>query len=596
MPKHYSRFSQIVWSHLRGVRREIFLATLGTVGFTLSALLAPWPLKLIFDQILLDKPLPAPLAFMQDVLHGGSIPALIGLSLFIVMLALLRGMFSYYQLYLTSRIGHKMVYTLRGELFDHLQRLSLSFHNRARSGELLNKITGDTNTVKDVYAESALVFATHVLTIAGMFTIMFALNWKLSLIVLLSFPALGLAVYYVCRNVSASARRQRRNESKLASRVVERLAAVTLVQAYGRENYERQRFDTENAQSMEESIRAARMEAAAARIVDVISALGTGIVVLFGCLQVFRDAMTPGDVLVFASYITNIYKPMRTMARLSVKYSKAAVSAERISEILEIEPEIQDAPDAVEAVGLKGHIIFDNVSFGYENGKPVLQNVSFAIAPGQRVALVGASGAGKSTIANLIIRLYDPLEGAVLIDGRDVKCYRRESLRREIGVVLQDALLFGTTIRENIAYGKPDATPEEIEDAARRVYAHDFITALPDGYDTLLGERGCTLSGGQRQRICLARAIIKRSAILIMDEPTSAVDPESEALIRSAVGRLQQGKTILLIAHRFSTIQDCDQILVLKAGRIVERGSHLELVRRKGHYYELFRLQEKQSA
>jgi ABC-type multidrug transport system fused ATPase/permease subunit len=285
-----------------------------------------------------------------------------------------------------------------------------------------------------------------------------------------------------------------------------------------------------------------------------------------------------------------MYKPVKTMARLSARMSKATASAERINEILEIEPEIRDAPDAIEARELRGEIVFEHVSFGYEPDKPILNDVSFRIPAGMRVALVGSSGAGKSTLANLILRLYDSTAGTVLIDGTDVRRYQRESLRREIGVVLQDTLLFGTSIRENICYGKPDATEEEMIAAAREVHAHDFISKLPNGYDEVLGEGGATISGGQRQRLCLARALVKQPSILIMDEPTSAVDAESEGLIRAAVRRVQAGKTMLLIAHQLYSVQDADFILVLKGGRIVEQGTHAELTARGGYYCELFGL------
>jgi ABC-type multidrug transport system fused ATPase/permease subunit len=592
--KKRTRFNQIVLAYLRKVRKQLLFGVICIFGTTAMALVAPWPIKFIFDHILLDKPAPAWIGPLAQHLHGGSLFALVALSVSLVLIALLTGIFSYYQQFITSRLGYQVVYTLRGELFEHLQRLSLSFHNRSRTGELMTKITNDTNLLKDVYAEYLLTFATHSLTVVAMFTVLLMMEWKLGMVVLLSFPVLFLLLFFILRRVKKSARKQRSNEGKLASRVGEMLTAVSLVQAFGRERYERERFDEESAQSMEESIRTARMEAAATRLVEIVTAVGAAIVVVFGGLQVMRGRMTPGDLLVFTAYVTNMYKPVKNMARLSARMSKASASAERINEILEIEPEIKDAPDAVEARELKGSITFENVSFGYDGGSHILKDVSFSIPAGQRVALVGASGAGKSTIANLIIRLYDATEGRVLVDGVDVRQYRRESLRHQIGVVLQDTILFGTTIRENIAYGKPEASDEEIAEAAREVYASDFIESLPEGYEEILGEGGGTISGGQRQRICLARALIKRPGILIMDEPTSAVDAESEALIREAVRR--QGKTTLLIAHQLYSVQDADHILVLKDGRIVERGTHDELVRLSGYYCELFRVGQEAAA
>jgi ATP-binding cassette, subfamily B, bacterial len=590
--KSRSRFSKIVLGHLRRVRKDIFFASFCILGSTLTTLIIPWPMKLIFDNVLSDKAWPELLKPIQYLFTGsGNTQTLLILCGSMIAIALVRGFFAYYQLFLTSRIGYLLVYTLRGELFNHLQRLSLSFHHKTRTGELISKLTSDTNTLKDVFADSALTFTTHILTVTGMLGIMFYLNVKLGLIVLLSFPVLFISIHYIYSKVKYSARNQRHNEGRLASRVAEILGAVPLIQAYGTEDYERERFEADSSRSMKESIRTSRMEAAATRLVEIISAFGTAIVVMFGCLQAIDGKMTPGDVLVFASYMSQIYQPIRQITRLSTRFSRATVSIERINGILETEPDIQDDPNAISINQIHGDIAFDNVTFAYVDGKKILDNVSFRIKPGERVALVGASGAGKSTIANLIIRLYDPQKGAVLIDRQNIKQYQRTSLRQEIGVVLQDPVLFGTSIKENIAYGRPDATQEEIEQAAKQVHAHDFIMALPDGYDTLMAESGNTLSGGQRQRISLARALIRQASILIMDEPTSAVDAQSQALIRDAMTRLQQGRTILLIAHQFHTIRDFDRILVLKNGKIVEDGSHNNLMQLGGYYHELYKLQ-----
>jgi ATP-binding cassette, subfamily B, bacterial len=345
----------------------------------------------------------------------------------------------------------------------------------------------------------------------------------------------------------------------------------------------------ESAQNLEEGIRISHTTAAVAKSIALVSAAGTAATVLVGAWQVSKGTMTPGELLIFTAYLNTLYKPIRDLGRMSVKFSRAMVSANRIGEILAVEPEIHDAADALEAASLEGDIVFDGVSFGYERARNVLDNVSFHIRPGQRVALVGASGAGKSTIINLLLRLYEPRAGSIWIDGVNVAQYRRESLRREIGIVLQDTVLFGASVRDNITYGKPDASAQEVERASRDADAHEFIMLLPNGYDTVLGERGGTLSGGQRQRICLARAIVKRPSVLVLDEPTSAVDPVSASLIARAVRRLQAGKTTLVIAHQLRDMQQFDQILVLKHGRIVEAGRHQQLLEAKGHYFELAR-------
>ena len=585
------RFRRLLLKQMRKMWPQLTLAALSMLGFTIADLLTPWPLKIFFDHILLAKPLPASLLWLDGVLRQGKTFAVVVVSSAIIVFALVRGLFAYAQLFLTSRVGYTIAYAIRRKLFTHLQKLSLSYHTRARSGELLTRVTTDTDNLKDVFADSALAFAGQALTIIGMFAIMFALNWKLTLVVLATFPVLCYSLYYLFGQVKVSARKQRTREGQVAARISESMAAISLVQAFGRERYEREQFVAESTETLTESIRTARLEAASARWVELISAVGIFTVVLFGSLQALDGALLPGDVLIFVTYVTGMYKPIRNLAKLATKFSKAMVSADRIREILDVEPEIKDAPNALLAPPLRGEIAFERVRFGYEDGNPILRDVSFTVRPGQQVALVGASGAGKSTITSLLLRFYDPQTGAVRVDGVDLRAYQRESFRRQIGVVLQDSILFGTTIRENITYGKPGATDAEIEEAARQAHAHEFISALPDGYDTIIGEGGSTLSGGQRQRISLARAVIKRPSILILDEPTAAVDAESANLIMETVGRLQQGKTTLVIAHHFAALERFDQILVMKHGEVVERGTHAELLARRGYYHDLYRLQ-----
>ena len=580
-------FRSIIREHLFGAKWSLIAAGASMLGFTLTELIAPWPLKIIFDHILLGSPVPATFQGLNWLLAQGKTTAVIALSLTIVLIAAIRGAFLYAHAFVTSRTGHELVYRLRGELFAHLQQLSLSFHARTRTGELLTKVVSDTAALKDVFAESAINFTSHLLTVSAMFVVMFALNWRLALVALASFPVVCYALMTLYRRIKFSTRSQRAREGAVASRIHDALTALHLVRAFARERHEQERFDLESAHLLEEGVRSARLEAAASRAIEIISAAGLCSVVLVGAMQVIAGRMLPGELLIFTAYLNSMYKPLRVLARISTQYSKAMASAERITEIFSIEPETKDDHQGLRVDRLRGQIVFDNVSFDYGDGKGVLRGVSFAVEAGQRVALVGASGAGKSTIASLLLRFYEPQSGEISIDGLKLRQYERESLRGQIGVVLQDSILFGASVRENIAYGKPQATDAEIEAAARQAHAHEFIAELPDGYETILGERGSTLSGGQRQRLCLARALLKRPSILLLDEPTSAVDAESSALIQQTVRRSLAGKTILLISHQFAGIETFDQILVLKNGEIVERGTHAQLLARRGYYCDL---------
>ncbi|PYP57267.1 MAG: hypothetical protein DMD44_10345 [Gemmatimonadetes bacterium] len=583
-----SRFRQLFLGNLREVKGRLLFAGLCTLGATAAELLKPWPLKIILDHVILDKPVPRTLRALHGLLAEGKVPLLLEAAAGIVVIALAGGLFSYFQIFITSSIGYKMVYALRRELFTHLQTLSLAFHNRARSGDLLTKIAGDTNTLKDVFADSILKFSSYVLTVVGMLAIMAAIDWKIGLIALATLPFLGYSLLHLYRKTKLSVKTQKKQEGKVASRMSEVLQAVPLVQAFARERYEAEQFDAVTEQTVRESIRVARLEAAATRSSEIITALGTAAAVLFGAFQVLKGRMLPGELVLVVGYLTNMYKPIRQLAKLSTDFSKAMAAAERVSEVLDIEPEITDRPDAVPATGLKGEIEFRDVSFDYGDGKDVLRNVSFSVSPGQRLALVGVSGAGKSTIVSLILRLYEPQRGAILIDGRDIRQYKRASLRRHIGIVLQQSLLFGATIRENIAYGKPKATPEQIEAAARAANAEEFIRELEHGYDTVIGERGATLSGGQRQRIAIARALIRDAPVLILDEPMTGLDGESEAKVREALDRLMAGKTCIVITHDLQSVADADQVLVLDGGGIVDRGTHAELAARSGRYRQLY--------
>lgn len=569
-----SRFKHIIRSELSAHKWTMTVAAISLLGATAMELLAPWPIKLVIDYVLLSQPLPDSMRWLAPLFAQGALTALIIISCSIAVIALLSGGFAYLQTYLSAKVGYRLVYALRRELFAHLQQLSLSFHHHTRSGDLLNKVAADTNLIRDVFSDWAIHFGAQLLTLIGVLAIMLWMNWQLALVVLATLPLLFGVLYYLSRKIRQSARAQRKQEGLVVNRLNEALSSIALVQAFGREEYEVARFTEESTQSLEAGLRNARAAASVSKAIGLVTALGMAGTVFVGAWFAMQGRMSPGDLLVFVAYVKGLYKPVKDIGKIWAKYSRARVSAERVSDVLAIEPDIRESSDAIEARQLRGDIILDHVSFGYDGQKPVLQDVSLHIRPGERVALIGSSGAGKSTLVSLLLRLYDPQQGSVRIDGRELSAYTRESLRREIGIVLQDTVLFGASIRENIAYGKPDATSEEVEWAARLAHAHEFITQIEDDYDALVGERGCTLSGGQRQRICLARALIKQPSILLLDEPTSAVDPESAALVDSALSELHRGKTILVIGHQFSSFSNFDRVLMLSKGKLIELDEH----------------------
>lgn len=566
-----TKFRNIITRNLAAEKWNFVVAIACTLVVSVADLLRPWPLKLIVDNILLGKTLPPSLRSFEGFFNNQKVWTTVAVASVLIVLSAVKGFSVYAQTSITSRIGYRIAHALRRELFSHLQRLSLAFHKRSRSGELLTKVTSDTNSVRDAFSEFALTLVTETLTLIGMIVVMFAMNVELSLVVLSTFPILTIISVYRFRRIRDSARKVRKAEGNLAARVSETLHAIALVKALGRERYETERFESESSETLNESIRTARLEAASSRAADIVNAIGTFAVLVFGSLQALRGHITPGSLLVFVAYMNSLYVPIRTLAKLSAKLSRAFVSAGRISETLGIEPERDDSPGAIEATAIRGDISFRNVNFEYGAGKPVLRNISFDIAKGQKVALLGRSGAGKSTIISLLLRLYEIEDGAILIDEINVKDYKRESLRQQIAIVMQDSVMFGASVRENIAYGKVDATTDEIIRAAKAANAHEFISQLEDGYDTVIGERGGTLSGGQRQRIAIARAFVRSAPILVLDEPMTGLDVESEAAVRDALNRLMRDKTCLAITHDRTSAATADRVLLLEDSRIVEQ-------------------------
>ncbi|HYO48274.1 MAG TPA: ATP-binding cassette domain-containing protein, partial [Chloroflexia bacterium] len=443
---------------------------------------------------------------------------------------------------------------------------------------LVVRVISDVSQLKDVAITALLPLFAHGLILLGMVGLMLWLNWQLTLLALVTVPFFWLSTLRLSKRIQDAARKQRKREGAMAATASESLGAIKIVQALSLENILSASFFSQNKESLKQDAKASKLSASLERTVDVLIAISTGLVLWYGATLVMNKSLTPGDLLVFLTYLKNAFKPVRDFAKYTGRLAKATAAGERVLDLLDREPDVRDLPYAIPAPALRGAIAFENVSFEYEPGRPVLRDINLNIEPGRCVALVGPSGNGKSTLVGMILRLYDPCMGAVKIDGRDIREYTLDSLRSQVGVVMQDTVLFAASARDNIAYGAPDATDEEIIAAARLANAHDFIEALPEGYDTVLGERGSTLSNGQRQRISIARAAIRRAPILILDEPTTGLDEENERAVMEALQRLMVGRTTFLITHKLAHAQLADTVMVLENGRIVEQGPYGELL------------------
>lgn len=572
--------------------KQLTLAGIAVVGETAADLAQPWPLKIVLDYVLQSKRMPNWLAKLVHALAGQNPLSILYFAIAAVaIIALVGATSTYSEKYLTTSVGNWVAHDMRRTLYHHIHRLSLSQHDEARTGDLISRVTSDIESIQDFVTSALLGIAVDVLTLAGMIGVMFYLNWRFTLIALSVAPPLFVVVYVYTRKIKKAARDVRKKESELVSTVQEVLSSIRVVQAFTREKYEQKRFETTSLENVEMSLRARSIKARLSPFVDIVVAVGTCLVLWYGARLVLSGQMLSGSLVVFVLYLGNMYKPMRDLSKMTDTISKAVVGYERTREVLETESKIKDSPNAKKAPRFKGSIEFDSVSFSYSQDVPVLENVSFKIEPNQVVAFVGPTGAGKSTIISLIARFYDPTSGVVKIDGTDIRNYKLHSLRKQMSFVLQDTLLFRAPLWQNIAYGRPEASRAEIMKAAELANAKEFIDRLPDGYDTLVGERGVTLSGGQRQRIAIARAVLRDSPILLLDEPTSALDASSEQLVVDALSRLMEGKTTIVIAHHLATIQKSDVIFVIKDCSIVEQGIHDELIKQGGVYSELYGLQ-----
>ncbi len=556
-------------------------------------LAAPWPLKVVLDSVVGDHPLPGWLhGLLQPILGGEGKMHIAGLAaIMVIAIALVAAVATYIANYLTETVGQRIGNDLRTRAYHHLQQLSLNYFDTHRVGPILSTLTDDVDTIQGFASASTLGIATDLLTIVGMLSLMLWLQWDFTLVALAVAPLLLLFVSRIRKAVKAATHEVRRRESDIVAVAEEGLQSIRVVKAFDREELQERQLALAGQQAVDAALNARRVKSVVSPIVSVVVAACTALVLWRGSALILAGAMTVGTLTVFISYLASFFKPVQDLAKLTNTIAMASVGVDRVNALLTAETTVDEKPDAVDPPRIKGAISFERVAFSYDVETPVLRDVTFQVEPGQLVGVVGHTGSGKSSLVSLIPRFYDPSVGTVRIDGLDLRDYQLHGLRRQIAYVLQDTVLFRGTIRDNIAFGRPEAEHDEIVEVAKLANAHEFISEMPQGYDSPVGERGLTLSGGQRQRIGIARALIRDSPILILDEPTAALDAESERLVMSALQRLMSNRTVITIAHRLSTIRDADKIVVLEEGRVVEEGTHNQLLTAGGRYADLHRIQ-----
>lgn len=573
---------------IRPHKLTLTAALLAAICQSIVALLGPWPLKIVFDNVLGHHKLPA---WIVSVTGPDKLAILNFAALAVLAIAAAAALCSYAQKHFTTTAAQWVTHDLRRTLYFHIQRLSISYHDRKRTGDLISRITSDIDSIQSFITSGMLTAVVQTMTLLGMVAVMLYINWRFTLIALSVAPLLFAVVFHYTRMIKELSRDVRKQEGVVASMVEEALTSIRVVKAFAREDYEQRRLERQSLETVDAALKARTAKAKLAPLVEIIVAAGTGLVLWYGGRMALSGDLSAGSLIVFISYLSRMYKPMQELSKMTDTYSKAAVGYERVMEVLETRNEVKDPPRARTAPRFKGAIEFRNVHFSYEQDRPVLKNLSFKIEPGQVAAIVGPTGSGKTTILALLSRFYDPGSGQVLIDGRDIKSLKQRSVRNQISIVLQETLLFHGPIWENISYGKPEAKRAEILKAAELANVHEFVEKMPEGYDTVVGERGVTLSGGQRQRVAIARAIIRNTPILLLDEPSSGLDAASEQLVFEALDRLMEGRTAVVVAHRLSTIRRADIIFVVEDGQIVETGTHDELAASDGLYSKLCAIQ-----
>ncbi len=563
---------------LKYVRPYMFRVVVAVICIIMAAaanLYVPWIIKDVIDDVLTAKDMA-----MLNIIAGG-----------IIAVFLLRGIFFYGQTYLMAFVGQRVIIDIREALYRHLQRLSLSYFETRRTGAIMSYITNDVAALQAALVESVIEMLTESVVLVGSMAAMFFIHWKLSLLTFITLPLVFQAINVFGKKLRRAGAVMQERAADITSVLQETVLAVRVIKSFVREDYEIERFGRENYHNFRAQMKSAQLMATLTPLIEFLAAIGVTVIIWYGGHEVIGGNLTTGALMAFLIYVVNLSNPIKRLSRVYGNIQKALAAAERVFEVLDTEPDIQDKPDAADLPSINGEVAFHNVSFEYKPGEPALVEVSLTARPGQVVAIVGPSGAGKTTIANLIPRFYDPSAGYIAIDGIDIKAVTLASLRRQIGIVPQETMLFNGTVYENILYGDLDAPREAVIAAAKAANADNFIMEMPQGYDTQIGERGAKLSGGQRQRIAIARAILKNPRVLILDEATSALDTESEALVQEALDKLMVGRTSFVIAHRLSTVQRADVILVMERGRIIEQGSHATLINTGGLYSKLYQVQ-----
>jgi ABC-type multidrug transport system fused ATPase/permease subunit len=578
---------------LRPRRRVLAVILAGMLVQTAMSLAAPWPLKIVIDTVIGNHRQPewinAVLTTLGGEAHKGHIAMAAGIAT--VLIALVTGMAMYGVSYATESLSQSIGNDLRVRLYSHLQELSLAYYDTTRVGTILSTLTSDVQTIQSFASTATLNIFTNALTVVGMITVMLLCRWDFTLIALTVTPLLAIFVLRVNKAIRIAVKEVRTHQSDLVSILQEGLQSIQVVQAFGREDHQAQQVRTASMNTVTAWLNTRRVSSLLSPIVGMAISVCTGLVLWRGSLLIMAGTMTVGALTVFLAYLAKFFQPVRDMAQMTNSIAQVSVAFERVVALMDTDAVIRESTTPIDSSHLQGEISFDRVAFGYVEDLPVLRDISFDIKPGQMVGIVGPTGSGKSTIASLIARFRDPDSGAITVDGVDVRDYGLRALRAQIGFVLQDTVLLRGTVRDNIAFGRPDATDDEIVEAAKLANAHEFITRMPKGYDSEVGDRGMTLSGGQRQRIGIARALIRDNPILILDEPTAALDAESEHLVIEALERLVAGRTVIAIAHRLSTLRHADKIIVVKDGVVAEHGTPQQLLALDGIYAQLHHLQ-----